>query len=213
MAQVLLKTPDGTSVPAAETLRELKTKAEEALQMTFASGCLIDPNRRLLDTYSVDHALHHFRGQLVKKFLRALRHTKRKLAQLERLLESLVGDGDPGNDKLAAWTNYQPDLTNTSVSTSPGEILNRDLNLVHACLDMVRKRRFMVTNLQSTTPRALVPTQQLVTIDNFLQFLHPQRESHSAWLRWLTEVKSMMEEEYKRMQQQLQAEPHSEWLK
>merc|ERR1712105_217417 len=86
MARVLMKTPDGTSVPAAETLRELKTKAEEALQMKFASGCLIDPNRRLLDTYSVNHALHHFRGQLVKKFLRALGRTKRKLELLEDLL-------------------------------------------------------------------------------------------------------------------------------
>ena len=112
------------------------------------------------------------RGQIVKKFLRALRHTKRKLEQLEQLLESLVGDGDPGNDKLAAWTNYQPDQTNTSVSTSPGEILNRDLNLVQACLDIVKKRTEVEYSLLSTTPSAA--ERQLVTDDSFLQFLHPQ---------------------------------------
>ena len=71
----------------------------------------------------------------------------------------------------------------------------------------------MEYNLQSTTPGTLVPTQQLVTIDSFLQFLHPQRESHSEWLGIMTEVKSMIEEEYERIQQQLQAESHSEWLK
>ena len=68
MAQILMKTHNSTTVPAAETLRKLKTRTEEALQMAYASGCLIDPNRRIVDKYSERHAVHHFSGQLVKKF-------------------------------------------------------------------------------------------------------------------------------------------------
>ena len=103
MAQILIKTHNSTTIPAAETLRKLKTRTEEALQMAYASGCLIDPNHRIVDTCSENHAVHHFSGQLVKKFLRALRHTKRKLELLKTLLESLLGDGDPANDQIADW--------------------------------------------------------------------------------------------------------------
>mgnify|MGYP001383781006 CR=1 FL=1 len=84
---------------------------------------MIDPRHKLLDVHSVNHALHHFKGKLVKKFLRALRQAKRKLIELDHLLESLVGDGDPGNDKLAALTNYQPNPNHpdfVSDQPSPG---------------------------------------------------------------------------------------------
>ena len=86
MAQVLTQTANDTTVPAAQALRTLRTTTEEALQRAFASGCLIDPDLKVVDKLSERHALYHFSGQPVKKFLRALRHTKRQLIGVLYLL-------------------------------------------------------------------------------------------------------------------------------
>ena len=82
MAQVLTITVNDTTVPAAQALRTLRTITEEALRRAFASGCLIDPNLKVVDKLSERHALYHFSGQPVKKFLRSIRHTKRQLIVL-----------------------------------------------------------------------------------------------------------------------------------
>ena len=86
MAQVLTHTANDTTVPAAQTLRTLRTAAETALHRAFASGCLINPVLKVVDTLSVRHAVHHCGGQPVKQFLRALRDTKRQLTVLKALL-------------------------------------------------------------------------------------------------------------------------------
>ena len=66
MAQVLTITANDTTVPAAQALRTLRTTTEEALQRAFASGCLIDPDLKVVDKPSERHALYHFSGQPVK---------------------------------------------------------------------------------------------------------------------------------------------------
>ena len=137
---------------------------------------MLDPRRKIVDFRSITHAQHHFRGQLVKKFLRALRQTKRKLTELDHQLECLIGNGDPGDGKLAAWTNYQPSPNHPNFVPdlpSPGEILDRDLNFVHACLDIVKKRTYAEYNpTPSASPTA--EKRQIVTDDSLLQLLHPQ---------------------------------------
>ena len=73
---IINKTPGETTVTAAVALRNLKKLAEDALRLAFASGSMVDVHHlNLVDAHSLDHAIHHFRGQPVKPFLRALRQT------------------------------------------------------------------------------------------------------------------------------------------
>ena len=120
-----MNTHDQTQLTALE---KLKTLAEEAFQPTFATGCMMDPHHKILDITSVELAFRNFQGKPTMEFLRALRHTRHMLTQLQHFLKFLIGDAGPDcfNDKLAAWSNYETDF---SASTSPSEILNRDLNL------------------------------------------------------------------------------------
>ena len=73
---IINKTPDETTVTAAVALRNVKKLAEDALRLAFASGSMVDVHHlNLVDTLSLDHAIHYFRGQPLKQFLRALRQT------------------------------------------------------------------------------------------------------------------------------------------
>ena len=130
----------------------------------------------LVDSHSHDHAIKYFRGHPVKQFLRALRQTKRKLTELDHHLDFLTGNGDPGDGKLAAWTHYQPNPKHPdfiSGLSSPGEILDKDLNFVQACLDIVKKRTHKEYNpTPSISPRAA--KKQTVTADSLCLSPHPQ---------------------------------------
>jgi hypothetical protein len=112
---------------AAVALRNLKKHAEDALQLIFASGCMVLPKKHtVIDPYSYNHASKYFLNGPVKKFLRALRQTKTKTIELLHHLEALSGDGDPNKGKLALWTRYQssPAHPNHTVGLmSPVDIL------------------------------------------------------------------------------------------
>ena len=128
---------NGLVILAIRVLRVLRTTTEEALQRAFVSGCLIDPDLKVVDILSERHALYHFSGQPVEKFLRALRHTREQLFVLRHLLQSLIGNGDLASDKVAAWTGCCNGQTSEG---APSIILSKDLVLVMACLDIVRRR-------------------------------------------------------------------------
>ena len=109
---ILVNTHDQTPLTALE---KLKTLAEEAFQPTFATGCMVDPHHKILDIPSVEHAFRNFQGKPAREFLRALRHTRRMLTQLQHFLKLLITDAC-SNDKLAAWTNYKTD-SSASISS------------------------------------------------------------------------------------------------
>ena len=138
MAQVLNHTSNETTITAAETLRILRSTAESAAQRAFASGCLVNPAQRKIDILSIRHAVHFFCGHPTKLFLRALRDTKRTLRSFKALLLSLIGNGELSNDKIANWIGYGADH---SSDITPGSILNEDLALVDARIDIVHRRR------------------------------------------------------------------------
>ena len=73
------------SISAAVALRNLKKLAEDALRLTFASGCMVVVSSpALIDTHSYNHATKYFMGGPIKQFLRALRKTKTKIIELSR---------------------------------------------------------------------------------------------------------------------------------
>ena len=88
----------------------------------------------------------------------------------------MSGNGDPGDGKLAAWTHYQPSPNYPDFIpglSSPGEILDKDLNFVQACLDIVKKRTYKEYNpTPSISPRAA--KRQTVTADSLCLSPHPQ---------------------------------------
>ena len=96
-------------VAATVALRNLKKHAEAALQLIFASGCMVSPvNLTVIDPYSYNHASKYFLHGPMKKYLRALRMTKTKTIELMHHLEALSGDGDPNGGKLSGPTTKLP---------------------------------------------------------------------------------------------------------
>ena len=165
MAQVLDHTANGTTMTAFETLRLLRTTAEAASRRAFASGCLVNPALGKVDTLSIRHAVHYFCGQPTKLFLRALRDTKRKLRTFKALLQSLIGNGELSSDKIAGWIGYSADY---SSDITPGSILNEDLALVDACIDMVHRRRHVEygeLTLESAESDQIVTNESLMLPD------------------------------------------------
>ena len=66
-------------VAATVALRNLKKHAEDALQLIFASGCMVSPiTLTIIDPHSHNHASKYFLRGPMKKYLRALRMTKTK---------------------------------------------------------------------------------------------------------------------------------------
>ena len=99
----------------------------------FISGCWIDSDLQAVDTISERHAIRQFSDQPVENFLKALRQAREQLFALRHLLQYLIGDGDPANDKVATWTGHYPRQTRED---APGFILSKDLLRVMACLDI-----------------------------------------------------------------------------
>ena len=90
------------SVAAAFALRNLKTYADDAIRLIFATGCMVLPsNFSAIDPHSSEHARKYFYGGPLKKFLRALKKTKTKATELMNHLDAINdGDGHPEQGKL-----------------------------------------------------------------------------------------------------------------
>ena len=132
-------------VAATVALRNLKKHAEDALQLIFASGCMVSPvNLTVIDPYSYNHASKYFLHGPMKKYLRALRMTKTKTIELMHHMEALSGDGDPNRGKLTLWTHYQSSPAHPNYTEglmSPVAILNKDFAYVEACLELINERK------------------------------------------------------------------------
>ena len=151
-------------------LRVLGTTTEKTLHRAFVSGCLIDPDLKVVDILNERHAICHFSDQPVENFLKALRHTREQLFVLRHLLQSLIGNGDLASDKVAAWTGY---CTGQTSEGAPSIILSKDLVLVMACLDIVR-RRIDVENGMLSNSGHLRPTAPQVNMVAQTLVLHPK---------------------------------------